>query len=374
MREGRFSMLSTDIEGKLVERIQAEVTERMLETRHLRRLPTDLPGDHLVCLVGELSLSIPSHALQSYEFTLLPKVRQALGNPSDLLVGSYEWAISETEKIALEESKPFSLAAAYSNDSSAIAMSVFAMRLDAGFFLTGLRTLWTQEYPLLFRRLWNVCELGRWDELLKSSSSHLRSYSAYLRQLLADSPAVIDHDYFGTLLNIARDENSLKLAEATGQFANKANKASEPCIIHPWQVLLTYDFLLQIFPNEMETGEISLIEDDASGVPIIYNRNENSRYGVLFLNIIGETLEIEIPDDFANLLSSKINGFFVFDTVDDLEIIRETDEFDDKPLVSTRFIGVLKAQSINPLKKPQLGLSSFKINTEDIEMDLKWLT
>lgn len=382
MSSRRFSLLAlATVEKKLVERIQEEIAERRRESYSAHLLPTDMPGDDLVCLVGELSLAIDPDRLKYYERFLWPQIRQMLGVPGSLLEGSCDWAIAKTRKVLIPEEKPWkvaahSLVAAHSKAGAAREevsdlLPLLTTRLEAGFFLAGLQALWPQQAPLLARRLWHECGLARWDEKLLSrfegtaeTRQAFRDCSASLRQLLADSPARLDRERFGILLELACEERRPKLVEVSDHHLLSGPDGDEG---RPGEAPLIHDFLLQVFPEEMETGKISLIQNDTSGLLVVHWAEKAYPYGVLFLDESEDVMEVPITDPAVAESWSRLTGFWVFEaTAYREEEEEEEDEFNDSAPTLARFLGILPLQSLNWDKSHDSTNSVLRIDKRDV--------
>lgn len=378
MRSRRFFLpaLAT-VEKKLVERIQEEIEERRREPHPAHLLPTDLPGDDLVCLVGELSLAIDPDRVRYYEHSLWPQVRQMLGVPGSLLEGSYDWAIAKTREVLISKIEPWKVAArsimaAHSKagsarDEASDLLPLLTTRLEAGFFLAGLQALWPQQAPLLARRLWHECGLARWDEELLSrfggSAETKQAFydcSASLRQLLADSPARLDRERFGILLELACEERRPNVVEVSDYHLLSGSDGDEG---RPGEAPLIHDFLLQVFPEEMETGKISLIQNDTSGLLVVHWAEKAYEYGVLFLDEAEDVVEIPIADPAVAESFSRLTGLWVFEATAYRE---EEDEFDDSVPILARFLGVLLPQSLNWDKSHESVNSILRINKKNV--------
>lgn len=384
MNSRRFPLPSlATVEKKLVERIQEEIEEGRREPHLGHLLPTDLPGDDLVCLVGELSLAIDPDRVRYYEHSLWPQVRQMLGVPGSLLEGSYDWAINKTREVLISEEKPWkvaadSIVAAHSKagsarDEASDLLPLLTTRLESGFFLAGLQTLWPQQAPLLARRLWHECGLARWDEELLSrfegsaeTKQVFRDCSASLRQLLADRPARLDRERFGTLLELACEERRPNLVEVSDHHLLSGTDRDEG---RPGEAPLIHDFLLQVFPEEMETGKISLIQDDSSGLLVVHWAEKAHAYGVLFLGEAEEMMEVPVADPAATESLSRLTGFWVFEATVYRE---EEEEFDDSAPILARFLGILPLQSLNWDESHDAANSVLRINRRDVVMDSGW--
>ena len=165
-------LISPKAENELVNKIKEEIYERKQIAGLIEQLPTDIPGDSLVQLAGELSLCTSQHGLNCYARELWPRIRDCFHYPDDLVTGSYQAAINRTHRLLgkftestheetfklaaaltlTPEKKEDDLLSALENGQREISAtdaldSLFIMRLDAGFFLSELRHYGTRPLP-----------------------------------------------------------------------------------------------------------------------------------------------------------------------------------------------------------------------------------
>jgi hypothetical protein len=363
-------LFSAKAENELVNKIQNEIKEREYIAGHISRCPTDIPGDTLVFLAGELSLCASQNALPIYQQELWPLIRDCIPNPDDLISGTYDYARTRIRAICRllntrPEENAFKLAAALSpareekqgfpenilasghKDYSEFLYSLFLMRLDAGFFLSGIETLWPQTAPCLIRTLYNQSGLAGWDQVLEENIPVLADYAPTLRRLFATTPARLDNAHFQTLLNLARTDNypGLTLVD-TGE---------DGAAVRPWHWYAADDFFKQFFPEKMESNDMEIVYDEASfSLKIVFS--DSSWFQVLFSDESRERVDItdpELPGDTA-----RFKGFYLFDTVS-----RKTGiEMDDDETLLIRFVGQIAKEAVDKLYATRVSGSMISID------------
>ena len=351
---------SARAENELVNKIRDELQEREKLTGSIRRLPTDIPGDYLVQLAGELSLCACRDAVNIYRQELWSDIRSCIKNPEDLLFGSYDFALRKTNAVIREltfepEESGFKLAAALSrpreeNEKTTVDMlggeqmdisisdiliSLLIMRLDAGFFLAGIQTLWPQTTSSLIRILYNQCGLLDWDRVLMEKREILADYASQLRQVLTSTPARLDGEHFNILLNLAKaDYHSNLTLVSTGKETSE-NAAA----IRPWQVFAVDDFFKQFFPEEMESGAIQVFYDEI-GLSLQIHHLDGNHYQVIFSDESNRTVDIPFLNSSED--GGGLKGFYLFDTVSRQVGLEEDD--DETRLI--KFVGRLPLEKL----------------------------
>lgn len=343
---GIINPVTAQAENELVSKILDEIQERKHTTESSRRLPTDMPGDYLIQLAGELSLCASEEAVNIYSQNLWPNIRSMIDSPEDLVFGSYGHARNKTDAViqgmsAEPEERGFiKLAAALSRPHVDINLedtliSVFIMRLDAGFFLAGLKTLWPQIASSLIRILYNRCGLEQWDRVLRENRLRLADYSCQLRLILTSTPAGLDGDDFKILLDIAKPDHRPNLT-----LVNSGSGISEDAeTVRSWQVYAVDDFFKQFFPEKIESGTIRVMQDNKD-VPIHIINEDNSFYGVIFTHESRDVVDIVLPDKTKE--TEKLKGFYLFETVSERIGMDE----DDEDTMFIRFVGRLPLEKL----------------------------
>lgn len=357
---GTINPFTAQAENELVGKILDEIQERKHTTEKSRRLPTDIPGDYLIQMAGELSLCTSEEAVDIYSHNVWPDIRSMIDSPEYLIFGSYDHVRNKTNALIQElsaepEEMGFKLAAALSRPKvdtivTDTLMSVFIMRLDAGFFLAGLKTLWPQIASSLIRILYNQCGLAEWDHVLSENRRKLADYSYSLRQILISTPARLDGDEFKILIDTAKADNNPNLA-----IVSKGIRISDDAQhLRPWQIYAVDDFFKQFFSDEMESGAIQIMKDEASLSVQIYHP-DGSRYQVLFSDESTDMVEIQLPisEKYENL-----KGFYLFDTIFNQICINEDD--DESMLV--RLVGRLPLEILRNAGLTLLPGSAIQVN------------
>ena len=342
---GTINPVTAQAENELVSKILDEIQERKHMTESSRRLPTDMPGDYLVQLAGELSLCASEEAVNIYGLNLWPDIRSMIDSPEDLAFGSYDHARNKTDAViqglsAEPEERGFKLAAALSRPKAEIhvddtLMSVFILRLDAGFFLAGLKTVWPQIASSLIRILYNRCGLSEWDRVLSENRLKLADYSYTLRQILASTPAGLDEDDFKILLDLAKADHRSNLT----LVSSGSGIPEDAKTVRPWQVYAVDDFFKQFFPEKMESGNIRVMQDEMNGPIQIFNE-DNGFYDVIFSHESQDSVGIALPEKSSK--AGDLKGFYLFETVSERIGMDE----DDEDLMVIRFIGRLPLEKL----------------------------
>jgi hypothetical protein len=344
-------LFSAEAENELVEEIITEIKEREQSADEVCRRPTDIPGDTLVFLAGELSLSASQHAVTVYQQSLWPLIRDRISHPDHLIFGTYDHAIDRTRAICqVLETKShedeFKLAAAqtpdrkptprFPEDSLTIdhpdipeyLYSLFLMRLDAGFFLSGIETLWPQTAPSLIRTLYNQSHLAEWDRILEQNIPLFTDHASVVRRLLDDTPARMDSMHFSVLLNLAKTDPYPGLTLVNAPRENGVDHHSA----RPWHWYAVDDYFKLFFPEKMESGDITIRLDPATHT-LKTVLADQSWFQVVFSDESREQVEIiypELPEP-----SDTFKGFLLFDVV-----LRQTGiHMDDEDTLLIRFAG-----------------------------------
>ena len=337
--------IAAQAENELVSKILDEIQERNHTSENSRRLPTDMPGDYLVQLAGELSLCASEEAVNIYGQNLWPDIRSVIDSPEYLVFGSYDHARNRTDAViqglsAEPEEGGVKLAAALSRPKAEIhvddtLMSLFIMRLDAGFFLAGLKTLWPQIASSLIRILYNGCGLAEWDRVLSENGHKLADYSYSLRQILTSTPAGLDRDEFKILLNLAKADHRPNLTlVSSGSGIPEGAKT-----VRTWQVYAVDDFFKQFFPEKMESGNIRVMQGEMNG-PIQIFYEDNGFYDVIFSHESQDSVGIALPDKTKK--AGDLKGFYLFETVSERLGMDE----DDADSMVIRFVGRLPLEKL----------------------------
>ena len=333
-------------ERELVNKIEDEIAYRKNETDIIRRLPTDMPGNYLVQLAGELSLCASGISLYTYSIDLWPDIRSSIGSLDDLTTGNYNYAIQKTREVfdkrsSQESEKGFTLMAAYSRTTNYDAevrdalTLLFIMRLDAGFFLAGLKTLFPEEQASsIVREVYNRCSLSQWDEILTESREVLDDYAALLREIITSTPARLDGDEFRVLMRLLKSEENPNLALVLfeEEMENDGN-------VWPWQIMAVDNYFKQFFPDEMESGEIIIRLDEFDHSLHIHHKDRD-QYIAIFTSESIDEIDIPIPADIQ--AAGKINGFCFFEAIS--RQISISDENDNAMLI--QFLGWLPLENL----------------------------
>jgi len=353
-------LISPEAENELVNKIHYEIEERHQFAEFIEHQPTDIPGDSLVQLAGELSLCTSPNGLTIYARELWPQIRACFLYPDDLITGTYQPAINRTHGLldkstASSREEPFRLAAALTPPPgkkeddllSALAngqwdvsatdalASLFIMRLDAGFFLSGIETLWAQTAANINRILYTRCGLEDWDKVLGQYKPVLSTHAASLRQRLTSSPARLDTAHFKILMELARCDNHPQLTlVSTGTSAPLTDSA-----VRPWQWSAVDDFFKFLFPDDMESGSISVTYDeDAFCLQVLFT--DNKIYQVVFSDESQDSVDIQFSEESKH--SDQFQGFYLFDIVSSQVGMDE----DDEETLLIQFIGRISKEAM----------------------------
>jgi len=353
-------LISPEAENELVNKIHYEIEERHQFAEFIEHQPTDIPGDSLVQLAGELSLCTSPNGLIIYARELWPRIRACFQYPNDLITGTYEPAISRTHGLlgkptASSSEEPFRLAAALTlppgkkEDDLLYALangqwdvsatdslaSLFIMRLDAGFFLSGIETLWAQTAANVNRILYTRCGLEDWDKVLGQYKPVLNTHAASLRQRLTSNPARLDTTYFKILMDLARCDNHPQLTLVSTGTAEPLKGSA----VRPWQWYAVDDFFKLLFPDDMESGTISVTYDE-NALCLQVRFTDNNIYQVIFSDESQDSVDIQFSEESKR--SDRFQGFYLFDTVS-----RQIGlDKDDEETMLIQFIGRVSKESV----------------------------
>jgi hypothetical protein len=209
----------------LVAEIDWEIARRRRGGYDSPAATSGYPADALLELTGCLALMAPAAALLLYEQTLWPRVREALGvaAPGELAGGSVEDCLSASRRIlgplaevldlAARAKPPARTAVAWEDE----AIALLQRRVGVGFYLQGLEALWLDQGRSAARRLWHDGRVGEWDEYLALFREDLAPIAPRLRDLVADSPACLDGDWFGVLRDILVADDEGRLPEVSAR-------------------------------------------------------------------------------------------------------------------------------------------------------------
>ncbi len=334
-------------EKDLVDKIRWEIQLREREENTAPPDPSDMPGDALVALVGELFLNVRKEAVSVYRVNLWPEIRRVIGSPADTVKGSYRYATSQTihagntlyrapdeAAINLADTKPngdtepwrsirpeiyekpagfpdelasspatyfrsvspklaspFSVGHALSAPSEVktLIFAVLMMRLDAGYFMAGLEALWPHEAPMLKRRLWHKAGLKEWDEMLTFYLRELAVHADDFRFSISHGLSNLDSEHFGPLLEIVSEQSVFPdfdlpdLHLASEKFIDDSVSDSE---LRLWEVMAIQDLVMQFFPEAMEANHLELSTPDAEGFIILSSLITGHSIGIR--HVIGE--------------------------------------------------------------------------------------
>jgi len=348
-----YQFFSASAENELVNKIDNEIKEKAQYSGSIETHPTDIPGDYLVQLAGELTLCASEKAINIYNQELWPRIRASVGKPHDLISGSYHSEIERTQAILRKlnfepEVNEFKLGAALSSASkkeensqdfymeTAFAdisptdwlTSLFIMRMDAGFFLSGIESLWDQSASSLIRIVLNQCGLDDWDRVLLENKSVLMKHAASLRRRLTSSSARLDSVHFNVLMDLAKADYQPGLTLVSTGKENLSDKND----IRPWQWYAVDDYFKFFFPEKMESGAIEIKYDETDlSLHVIHSGNDVHQ--VVFSDDSQTEVNIVWPE---NLQKAKcIKGFYLFDTVSRQIGIEE----DDDETMLIQFVG-----------------------------------
>ncbi len=351
-------LFSAKAENELINKIQTEIKERVYIAGNISRRSTDIPGETLVFLTGELSLCASQNAVTIYQQELWPLIRDCITKPDDLISGTYDHMINQTRTIcqvlnARPEENAFKLAAALSpdrekkhnfsenslasghQDISDHLYSLFLIRLDAGFFLSGIETLWPQIAPSLIRTIYNQRRLAEWDKILDENINIFADHAPVLRQFFATTPARLDNGHFRVLLNMAGMDNypGLTLVDTDRE------KDLDDVAIRPWHWYAVDDFFKQFFPEKMESNDMEIVHDKTTHTLKIVFSN-SSWFQICFSDESREHLDIIYPELSED--TDKFKGFYLFDVVSRQVGI----DMDDDEILLIQFVGQIAKEIV----------------------------
>jgi hypothetical protein len=418
--------ITVDAEQELVEKIRWEIQLRGTRDVQSPTEPSDMPGDSLVALAGELSLSVPESALSVYRLNLWPEIRRMVGSPVSIVEGSYQYAIARTVEVGNslyrepvrtpetdEKPKPddqtdfgtpippeiyeklrgtlgewsstsdvfssvdmplwtssFRVGSALSTFSpvETRVLSILMLRLDAGFFLAGLETLWPQEAPMLKRELWHTGKLKDWDELLQVFSMEMALHAQEFKLSLSPSQANLYSDHFGPLPKILEGTPSfpdLDLPDVELSSELGFEDSSSDSGLRPWELMAIHDMVMQYFPDAMESGFLKIGEPDPSGFVKVTSSLTNHTIGICLAKRIEGVETIALPD---STVVQSLSGIWILRSEDISDAVDEEDYF-IIPVHSVGFITGNQLALLKPLGSSEAASDLIRFDQMSLKND-----
>ena len=141
--------------------------------------------------------------------------------------------------------------------------------------------------------------------------------------------------YFKTLMELARSDYHPELTVVRTGTAEHVKKSG----IRPWQWYAVDDFFKLFFPEEMESGIISVeYDDDALCLQVLFS--DNNVYHVVFSDEFQDTVKIQFPENLK--YPDRFQGFYLFDTVSGQIGMDE----DDEETMLIKFIGRITGEAM----------------------------